>query len=138
MKNKIDTKMYQLALGAYNNAYTPYSKFNVGAVIKLKDGSYITGSNIENASYSLTICAERAALFSLYSKGYKKEDIEEMLILGKTKEPISPCGACRQVMSELMDKDALVVLTNFNKDIKTFKVKELLPYNFEGDNLNHE
>ncbi len=128
-------KLYTEALRAYNNAYAPYSKFKVGAAILMKDGSIIIGSNVENASYGLTNCAERSALFQAYSLGYKKEDIVSMLVLGSTNEPISPCGACRQVMSELMPLDTSVVLSNLNKKEVKYSVSELLPYTFKKENL---
>lgn len=112
------------------NAYAPYSNFHVGAAILMKDGKIITGSNIENASYGLSNCAERSALFSAYSQGYKKEDIISMAISANTKEPISPCGACRQVMYELIDENTPIYLTNLNKDLKITSTKELLPNAF--------
>ena len=134
---KVDEVMFEHALKAYSNAYTPYSKFNVGAVVKLKNGEYITGSNIENASYGLSNCAERSALFNTYSRGYRKDDIETMMVIGATDGPISPCGACRQVMSELVDLDSKVVLTNLKKDIKEITVRELIPFSFnDGDMKN--
>jgi len=133
---EIDDKLFEKVNVAYKNAYTPYSKFNVGAAILLKDGKIITGSNIENAAYGLTNCAERSALFSTYSLGYRKDDIERIMVIGNTKKPISPCGACRQVMSELINPEIDVVLTNLNKDIKVMKVKELLPYSFSEGDLN--
>lgn len=134
---KVDETMFDYALKAYKNAYVPYSKFGVGAVVKLKNGEYITGSNVENASYGLSNCAERSALFNTYSRGYRKEDIEGMMVIGDTEGPISPCGACRQVMSELVDLDAPVVLTNLEKDVMEFSVKELIPYSFkDGDMKN--
>jgi cytidine deaminase len=72
-------KNFEQALIARSRAYTPYSNFKVGAAILLKDGSYIHGANIENASFGLSNCAERSALFSLYSQGYKKEDIRDAI-----------------------------------------------------------
>lgn len=128
-------KLYDSALVVFKNSYSPYSKFKVGASILLKNGEIISGTNIENASYGLTNCAERSALFAAYSKGYRKEDIDKMMVIGDVESPISPCGACRQVMSELMDSDSEVVLTNLKKDIKVMKVKELLPYSFDKEVL---
>ena len=119
---------------AMKNSYSPYSKFKVGAALLTKDGEYILGTNVENGSYGLTSCAERNALFSAYSKGYKKSDIAKIFIVGDTKNPISPCGACRQVISELMEKNCDVVLSNLKDDIKIFKVKDLIPYLFDLDN----
>jgi cytidine deaminase len=130
-------RLYDQAKKAYQNAYAPYSKFHVGAALKLKDGTVITGSNIENASFGLTNCAERSALFAAYSQGVRKEDIEGILVTGNTPQPISPCGACRQVMSELMMPNAFVLLTNLEDKEYELTVKDLLPYAFtEGDLTN--
>ena len=128
---------YELAKKAYDNAYTPYSKFNVGAVLVLKNGEIITGSNIENASYGLTNCAERSALFAAYSQGYRKEDIEEIIIIANPPKGLtSPCGACRQVISELMQDDATVTLINLKKETQEYKVKDLLPFVFTSGDLD--
>lgn len=129
-------KLYEEAKNAFLNSYSPYSKFKVGAAIELNNGKIIFGTNIENASYGLSICAERSALFTAYSLGYRKNDIKKMLILGDTKQPISPCGACRQVMSELLDLDTEIILTNLNNDRLVYKVRELLPYHFNEGDLN--
>ncbi len=123
-------KLIEQAIKARKNAYAPYSNFPVGASLLLKDGKIITGSNIENASYGLSNCAERSALFSAYSQGYKKDDIIAMAISANTKEPVSPCGACRQVMSELLNDDVKIYLTNLKADVKETTTKELLPYAF--------
>lgn len=120
---------------AMEHSYSPYSKFKVGAALKLKNGTYIHGTNIENASYPLGNCAERTALFTAYASGYKKEDIESITIVGDTDTPISPCGACRQVMYELMPKDAKIYLTNLKEEVKETNTHELLPYGFE---LEHD
>ena len=120
------------AIEGRSRTYSPYSNFGVGAAILLKNGEYILGCNVENISYGLTICAERNALFQLVSKGYNKNDVEAMCVVGDTANPISPCGACRQVMAELLDMDTKIVLANLKHDYKETTVKELLPYNFEG------
>jgi cytidine deaminase len=134
--NFVEEKMFEMALKAYQNAYTPYSKFNVGAALLMKDDKIIIGSNIENASYGLTNCAERSALFAAYSQGYRKEDILKVMIIGDTSGPISPCGACRQVISELVSENVDVILTNLNKKTKIMKVYELLPYRFQEEDLD--
>ena len=126
-----------LAKKAYDNAYTPYSKFNVGAVLILNDGRTISGSNIENASFGLTNCAERSALFSAYSQGIRKDDILEIIILANpTTGIISPCGACRQVISELMNGDATVTMFNLNKETRVCSVKDLSPFAFTSGDLH--
>lgn len=119
---------------AMNNSYSPYSKFKVGAALELNDGTIIHGTNIENAAYPLGNCAERSAIFAAYSMGYRKEDIKSITVIADSKKAISPCGACRQVMYELLPKDANIVLTNLKGDIKVTNNVELLPYGFDLDN----
>ncbi|XMB87304.1 cytidine deaminase [Mycoplasmatota bacterium WC44] len=128
-------ELVKAALDASENAYAPYSKFNVGAAVKLKNGEVITGANIENASYGLTNCAERTALFYTYAQGYRKEDIKAIAIVADTEAPGSPCGACRQVMSELLPKGCDVYLSNFKGDIKETNMDELLPFAFSPEDL---
>jgi len=128
-------KLYDQAKQVLDNAYVKYSHFHVAAALKLKNGEVITGVNVENASFGLTNCAERTALFTAYTKGYKKEDIEEILITTKQDDFISPCGACRQVMRELMPDDAKVHLANKQGEIKTVLNKDLLPFAFTEDDL---
>lgn len=132
-------KKYELAIKALDNAFCPYSNFRVGACLVLANGEYIIGANVENSSYGLCNCAERSALFAAYSQGYRKNDIKELIIATDTITPSSPCGACRQVISELMNQDALVTLIN-PKLINTMslKVSDLLPYAFNGEQLNEE
>ena len=116
-------------------SYSPYSKFKVGAAILMKDGTYILGCNVENSSYGLSICAERNALFQMVAKGYKKGDALAMCIIGQTDTPISPCGACRQVMEELLSRDCKIILANLKNDVKEMTIDELLPYSFSEDSL---
>ncbi len=128
-------KLYKIAKAALPNSYSKYSNFKVAAALRLKNGEVITGVNIENASFGLTNCAERSALFTAYSKGIRKDDIKEILITTEQRDFISPCGACRQVMSELMPSGSLVHLANNKGEIKTIKNKDLLPYAFTEDDL---
>lgn len=128
-------KLIDNALSARSNAYAPYSKFKVGAAILLKNGSYILGCNVENASYGLANCAERTALFKMISDGYTKSDVVCMCIAGQSNEPISPCGACRQVMSELLSPDTPVIMTNIKREVREVKVSDLLPFSFNSEDL---
>ena len=128
-------KVITEALLARESAYAPYSKFKVGAALLLKDGSIIRGCNVENASYGLCNCAERTALFTAYAKGYRKDDIVAMSIAADTQGPVSPCGSCRQVMSELLNKNTPVYLTNLKGDVKEMSVEELLPYSFDASDF---
>ncbi len=124
-------KIIQKAIAARKNAYAPYSGFQVGAAILMKNNEVVLGANIENASYSLCICAERSALFAAYNQGYKKADIVKMAVVADTEKPVSPCGACRQVMFELLNDDTPIYLANLKGDIKEVTIKQLLPYAFE-------
>lgn len=120
------------AIEGMNKTYSPYSHFGVGAALLMKDGTYITGCNIENAAYGVSMCAERTTMFTAHNLGYNlKEDVVKMCVVGNTKAPISPCGSCRQVMNELLRKDLVVVLANTNGDTKEVTVSDLLPYSFD-------
>ena len=121
--------MIKKALEAMHNSYSPYSNFKVGAAISLKDGTIITGTNIENSSYGLSICAERVALFSVYAKGYRKDDIVSMAIAGENITP--PCGACRQVMNELMNRNTPIILVNKKGEIEEHVLANLFPVPFD-------
>mgnify|MGYP000219022376 CR=1 FL=1 len=133
-----ENELIKKAKEALKNSYSNYSHFKVGAAIELKDGNFIIGTNIENASFGLTNCAERSALFAAYSLGYRKEDIIAMSIATESNKMVSPCGACRQVMAELILPDTPVYLVYGKENVSTFKtsIKELLPYSFGEDDLN--
>jgi cytidine deaminase len=123
-----DTELIAKAIEASKYAYVPYSHFPIGAALKTKDGHIYTGCNIENASFGLTNCGERTAIFKAVSEGYK--DFSEIAIYGKTKYPISPCGACRQVMTEFFEPSAKVTLISEIGKTVVMTVEELLPYSF--------
>lgn len=127
--------LFNEALIARENSYSPYSKFKVGACALLKNGKIYRGCNIENSSYGLSNCAERTTLFKLYSDGYNKDDVVAFAVIGSTEGPISPCGACRQVMSELLNLDCPVYLFNLDHKLKKTTVSELLPYSFSKEDL---
>jgi cytidine deaminase len=131
-------KAIEEAKKARLKAYTPYSHFKVGAAIELNDGTFIHGANIENASFGLSICAERSALFSLYSQGYQKSDIKGITVIANHQHAVSPCGACRQVMHELLPENATITLLNLEGDMKTFKKDELLPYAFSFEDIKRD
>ena len=117
-------------------SYSPYSKFTVGAALLTKDGKVFLGANVENSSYPLCMCAERNALYSAMMNGYKKDDFVALALCADTDEPCSPCGACRQVISELFPKDAPIYMTNVEGKEKEATIEELLPFAFSGDDLN--
>lgn len=123
------------AFEVMEKAYAPYSKYHVGACVKTKDGKYHVGANVENASYGLTNCAERSALFHVYSLGYRQEDIESMALVTRGNTLGSPCGACRQVMVELLKRDTPVVIANTSSQAMVTTIDELLPFSFTSDDL---
>lgn len=131
--SKQDTLIKEAKL-AREKAYVPYSKFQVGAALLTTDGKVYHGCNIENAAYSMTNCAERTAFFSAYAKGDRQ--FELLAVVADTEGPVSPCGACRQVISELCPKDMKVILTNLKGDIQELTVAELLPGAFSPEDLN--
>nr|WGD61949.1 cytidine deaminase [Bacillus subtilis]WGD72175.1 cytidine deaminase [Bacillus subtilis]WGD75055.1 cytidine deaminase [Bacillus subtilis] len=124
------------ALKARDMAYAPYSKFQVGAALLTKDGKVYRGRNIENAAYSMCNCAERTALFKAVSEG--DTEFQMLAVAADTPGPVSPCGACRQVISELCTKDVIVVLTNLQGQIKEMTVEDLLPGAFSSEDLHDE
>ncbi|MDO4500894.1 MAG: cytidine deaminase [Erysipelotrichaceae bacterium] len=123
------------AFEAMKNAYAPYSHYYVGAAVLTKDGEYTPGANIENASYGATNCGERTAIFAAYAKGYRKDDIEALAIVTSGDRIGTPCGICRQVLSELLNKDTPIILSN-GKDEMITNIEELLPYSFGEEDLN--
>lgn len=128
-------ELIRLAKEARELSYSPYSNFAVGAALLCKDGTVYKGSNVENASYPLCMCAERNAIYRAMMDGKKKSDFVMLALSADTDEPCSPCGACRQVMSELLPSDTPVYMTNLKGDETLTSVKELLPFAFSGDDL---
>lgn len=118
-----------------NNAYAPYSKFKVACGVVTADGKKFYGVNVENASYGATICAERNALTTAITYGYRKEDIKEIHIMGSSKEKCLPCMICRQVFVELLDPSVDVIVYNIDGEFDQYKVKDLCPYPFDGESL---
>ena len=118
--------LVEQASRAAERAYAKYSGFRVGAALLCDDGSIVTGFNIENRSYGLTVCAERAALFAALATG--KHGFTEIAVIGlESQEPLPPCGACRQVLTEFMAPDCPVHMSCKTGEIKTMRLGELLP-----------
>jgi cytidine deaminase len=115
-------------------AYAPYSKFKVGAALLTKEGKIYRGCNIENAAYSMCNCAERTALFKAYSEGVT--EYTALAVVADSPRPVPPCGACRQVISELCPPEMKVISTNLKGDVKELTVKELLPGAFSAEDLH--
>lgn len=118
-----------------NKSYAIYSNYKVSCILELKDGSYVNGVNVENASYGATICAERNAITSAITMGYKKEDFVRLSIMNSTDKIGTPCMMCRQLFVEFFDKDMEIVCYDINGNKKIYKVGDLCPYEFSKDNL---
>jgi cytidine deaminase len=115
------------AKDASGRAYCPYSHFPVGAAVRSRDGAVFAGCNVENASFGLTVCAERNAIFSAVGAGAR--DIVALVVYTPTPSPVTPCGACRQVLSEFAP-DADVICLCAGAERLTFRATELLPHGF--------
>lgn len=135
MKQQEEYKdILDVAFQAMEHAYAPYSNYHVGACVKLADGELVPGVNIENASYGLSNCAERSAIFATYSLGYTKKDIVSIAIVSDGALLAAPCGACRQVLVELLNTDTPIVLCN-KKEFKVMTIEELLPMSFTSEDV---
>ncbi len=131
-------KLIEMAIEARKAAYAPYSGYRVGAALLGKSGKVYVGCNIENASYTPTVCAERVAVFKAVSEGEK--EFEAIAVCGGNKDEIEgsfpPCGVCRQVLREFCDPDAFkVYMIDKGGAYKTVTLAELLPYGFGPDFL---
>ena len=118
------------AKSAMAKAYAPYSNFPVGAAALTDDGRIVSGCNVENASYGLTQCAERNALATAIASGMRPGAAHTLLIYATGFETLAPCGACRQVMSELLAEDAMIISCHSETDYRSWPLIELLPHPF--------
>jgi cytidine deaminase len=121
------TPLIDLAWQTRDRAYAPYSTFHVGAAVQDAHGNIFTGCNVENLSYGLTICAERVAIASAIAAGSR--DLKRIVVVADTDTPVSPCGACRQVMAEFGISE--ILLCNRHEQL-TFTLEQLLPRSSEG------
>ena len=126
-----DEELIEVAKKYRENAYVPYSKFKVGAAVLTKSAKVYGGCNIENASYPVTNCAERTAIFKAVSEG--EQQLEAIAVVADTDGPCSPCGACRQAMAEF--RIPRIIMTNLKGDTKVVSLDELLPFAFSDKDL---
>jgi cytidine deaminase len=122
----------QAALSARENAHAPFSKFKVGAALEDVDGRIHTGCNVENATYGLTLCAERVAVFKAISEGARK--FVRVVVAADTDTLTPPCGACRQILWEFCG-DVPIVLVNLHGQTETYQLKDLFPKPFDASYL---
>ena len=123
------SELVKAARQARRHARADYSGFRVGAALETADGTIVTGCNVENASYGLTLCAERVAMFKAVSEGHKK--FRRIVVVADTAEPTPPCGPCRQILWEFAG-DIEVVMANLRRETARLRMKELLPLPFDG------
>lgn len=128
-----NNELIKLSIEAKDLARAKYSNFHVGAALLAKNGKVYKGANIENASYGLTICAERTAAFTAVLNG--ETEFSAIAISSDAEDFIPPCGACRQVLAELCGKDLDVIMTNKSGEQKVVKMNDLLPYAFDENFL---
>ena len=123
-----DQELIDAATAVRENAYAPFSEFRVGAALETDDGEVITGCNVESASYGLTVCAERVAIWKAISQGKRK--IKHMAVVADTEELTPPCGVCRQIIWEF-GGDIPVILANLKGKTEVVQMKDLLPRAFD-------
>lgn len=127
--------MKERLIELFDKAYAPYSNFYVASIVEMNDGKLIPGVNVENASYGATICAERNAITTAITMGYKKGEFKRIYIMVSGEKLSMPCFMCRQVITEFFDKDSEIVLIGKTGETKTYKVLELCPYPFSQTDL---
>jgi cytidine deaminase len=132
-----DTGLWAQACAARQHAHAPYSRFQVGAALRTHDGQVFAGCNVENAAYGLCHCAERVAFGSAIAAGVRPGAFEALAVVGDTPGPISPCGACRQVMFELGGPGLRVLLGNLQGLQRATTVGALLPEAFGPEALSN-
>ena len=128
-------KLIEVAAKAREGAYAPYSQFKVGAALITPDGQIFSGANVENASYGLTMCAERVAIFQAVTA--RCREIAAIAVVTGSEEPAPPCGACLQVLAEF-GRDTKVVLANLRGECLETTVRELLPRAFDKKRMSRE
>lgn len=126
-------ELVRLALKARRRAHAPYSGFRVGAALRTADGAIVTGCNIENATYGLTLCAERVAVFKAVSEGLRS--FSDIAVVAASSRPTPPCGPCRQILWEFCGDIAVHLADEKGGAITTLRLAELLPLPFDGRNL---
>ena len=132
MAGEGELELIAAATGARANAYCPYSRFAVGAAVRTVGGEIYTGANVENSSYGLTICAERNAIAAAVAAGMRPGELKAIAVAAAGAKPVSPCGACRQVIAEFASADAVVISTVPDTDlVSVWRIYELLPDAFK-------
>lgn len=124
--------------GFINNSYSDISKYKVACIVKMKDGTTFKGVNVENPSFKDGMCAEQVAIGTAISNGYTKGDFESVYVLGSSNHSITPCFLCRQLLVEFFNENDLVICYDANGNETKYKVKDLCPHKFSGEDLKHD
>lgn len=132
-KSKLDN-LLKAAVDARKKAYAPYSGYKIGAAVRTADGKIFKGSNVENASYGGTVCAERTAIWKAITEG-AQTPIKEIMIVSDQTDPWPPCGFCRQVLAEFGTAKTKVWIANTKKVVKAFNFEDLFPESFTPNHL---
>ena len=136
MMSEAEHKLYLLAKEAMTHSHSPYSQFKVGAAILTTSGNTYSGTNIENASYGATVCAERVAIWKGVSQEHNLKIKTLLVVTSSTQsEPCPPCGMCRQVLSEFADESTQILTTDLNENAKSFSYQEVCPHWFDASHL---
>ena len=126
-----ENRLLDAARAVRERAHAPYSGFKVGAALETASGDVLIGCNVENATYGLTICAERSAIFRAIADGHPPRSFTRIVIVANTAEPTPPCGSCRQLLWEFCG-DIEVILANLERVTAKYTMSELLPSPFDG------
>lgn len=129
-----DQELWRAAVAAQERGYAPYSRFQVGAALRCADGAIVAGCNVENASYPLSCCAERTALYAAVAQGHRQ--FQRIVVVGPGPDLISPCGGCRQALAEFGDFDVIMADRDPRRPSRTMRVSELLPHQFTSEDLH--
>ncbi len=127
--------MYKKLCDLINNSYSNISGYKVACIVKMKDGKYFNGVNVENASFKDGLCAEQVAIGSAITEGYTKDSFDKLYLLGSSKHPITPCFLCRQLLVEFFSKDAEIITYDQTGEYTKYKIKDLCPYSFKSGDL---
>lgn len=127
--------MKEKLLELLQNSYSPYSKFRVASIVVMKDGTEFGGVNVENASYGAGVCAERSAILTAISHGYRPYDFAQLYVMCDSDKISSSCFLCRQVISEFFETDREIILMNRSGEERHFLVSEFCPYPFSREDL---
>ena len=128
--------MYKELKGIIENSYSKYSNYKVACIVKMKDGAFFKGVNVENPSFKDGLCAEQVAIGTAIAEGYTKGDFDSIYLLGSSNHSITPCFLCRQLLVEFFEENSLLITYDAEGKETKYKVSELCPHAFSEEDLN--